>query len=374
MKNRLGIVGGGQLARMLTFEAKQLGFTVVVVDPTPRSPAGQVAEEQIDAQYDNAAAIKKLANLADFVTFDIESADSRALEALQKMGVQVSPAPRTLAMVKDKLGQKRYLLSKGIPVADFGEVSSVEDIAAAAETFGYPIMLKSRFGAYDGRGNAVIQTHEDILPAFTKLGGRDLYVERIISFTAEVAVMVARGHGGKLAIYPAVETVHRHNICHTVYAPPRIKNGIDAKAEALARKVAGVLEGEGVFGIEMFVTLAGEVLVNEVAPRVHNSGHHTIESSATSQFQQHIRAISGLPLGSTALKTPAVMINILGERSGPVEVFGLAKALAIPGVSVHIYGKADTRLQRKMGHITAIAKTLKQAEANALAARKAIRI
>lgn len=360
MKHRIGIVGGGQLGRMLAFEAKKLGFTVNVIDPTPNSPAGQVADHQIVADFKDEAAIKKLASMSDYLTFEIELA-------------QLSN--KTLNIIKDKLKQKQFLRTAKIPVAAFMEVSTKADIIQAAKQFGYPILLKARFDAYDGRGNAVIKSVSDIEAALEKLQGRQLYVEQFVPFTKELAVMVARSTRGEIAVYPVVETIHKNNICHTVLVPAPVAKPAINQAQKLAIQAMQHLKGAGVFGIEMFLTKNNQVLINELAPRVHNSGHYSIESCATSQFEQHIRAITGLPLGSTKLTVPAaVMVNILGDRQGPAQVQGLEKALKLPQVYVHIYGKAETKMERKMGHITAIAPTIKQALQNATKARQYIHI
>ncbi len=375
MKQRLGIVGGGQLGRMLTLDAKKLGFDVTVIDPTPASPAGQVADRQTVAAYDDAAAIRELAASVDYMTFEIESAGAGVLEELAEAGVAINPSPKTLGMIKDKLRQKRFLQGAGIPVADFAGVETIAEVKKVAKEFGYPLLLKARFGAYDGRGNAIIKAESEITLAWERLGGRELYVERFVPFTKEVAVIIARSMAGDTAVYQVVETVHCNNICHSVYAPARVGAATAHAATRLANRVAQELSGAGVFAIEMFVTESGKVLVNEIAPRVHNSGHLTVEASTTPQFEQHVRAVTGLPLGATELKVPAaVMINILGERSGVAEAQGLEQALAIPGVTVHLYGKAETRPERKMGHITAFADTIEAAERKAQAARKVISI
>ena len=375
MKYRLGIVGGGQLGRMLALEAKKMGFTVTVLDPTPASPAGQVSDEQIVADYKDEAAIRQLGEISDFLTFEIESANAEVLEELASKGLSINPSPGTLAIIKDKFRQKEFLRLNDIPVADFTAVTTAEDIQKAAEDFGYPLVLKARFDAYDGRGNAVIEDASEIPAAMEKLAGRLLYVEKWAPFVKELSVVVARNARGEIAAYPVVETVHKNNICHTVFSPARVNEETAVKAESLSVRVMECLQGAGVFGIEMFLTSTGQVLINEIAPRVHNSGHHTIEAAATSQFEQHVRAVTGLPLGPTNLTVPAaVMINILGERQAPAQVDGLHKALALPGVAVHIYGKAETKPERKMGHITAIAETLEEALNKAETARKHITI
>lgn len=375
MKNRIGIVGGGQLGRMLAFEAKRLGFQMMVIDPTPNSPAGQVVDSQILAPYQDEKAIRELAKQSDFLTFEIELANATILDELTDTGLQINPSAKTLSIIKDKYLQKQFLKKAKIPVADFVAVECEADIKNAAQKFAYPILLKARFDAYDGRGNALIKSEKEIPSALEKLKGRKVYVEKFVPFIKELAVMVARSTKGEIKAYPIVETMHKNNICHIVYAPAAIKKSLQKKAEKLATQVMKNLKGAGVFGIEMFLTKKGEVLINEIAPRVHNSGHYSIESCVTNQFQQHIRAITGLPLGSTKMLVPAaVMVNILGERIGSVDVKNLEKVLEIPGVYVHIYGKAETKLERKMGHITAIDKTIKKAYTKAIKARKLLSI
>lgn len=372
---KIGIVGGGQLGKMMTQEAKKMGFTVYVIDPTSDSPAGQIADKQIVADFKDEKAIRELASQVDVLTFEIELANSLVLVELQSKGLSVHPSPKTLDIIKDKLKQKKFLLSHNLPVASFIEVTAKEDIIRASKQFAYPLVLKARFDAYDGRGNAVIRNQKDIEKGLKKLDGRKLYIEKFIHFQKELAVMVARSTKGEIVVYPVVETVHKDNICHIVKVPAAIAKQVVKKAQKLAIKTMEYLKGAGVFGIEMFYTKEGKVFINEIAPRVHNSGHYSIESTLTSQFEQHIRAICGLPLGSTKLKVAAsVMINILGTRQGEAKITGLNKALAIAGVSVHIYGKKETRPQRKMGHITVVDDTVDKALKKAILARRYISI
>ena len=374
-EKRIGIVGGGQLGRMLAQAARGMGFTTIVLDPTPRGPAAQVADRELVGDFKNADAVRELAKEVDLLTFEIESANAEALHELAKQGMPVHPSAQTLAIIKDKLAQKTFLRKAGIPVADFMGVESVEDIHAAGKKFGYPFLLKARFDAYDGRGNALIKSISDIEEGMKKLEGRKLYVEKFVPFSKELAVVAVRGMSGEVATYPVVETIHRNNICHIVIAPAQIPQEAQVRAGKLAAQVLEKLGGVGVFGIEMFLAKNGDVLVNEIAPRVHNSGHHTIEACDVSQFENHIRAVTGLDIGSTRMKVPAaVMVNILGERSGKAEVTGLEEALKIPGVAVHVYGKLETRPERKMGHITATGKTVEEALEKATRARKHITI
>lgn len=371
----IGIVGGGQLGRMLTISAKKMGFTVIVTDPTPRSPAGQVADKQILGGYKDENATRELASLSDVVTIDAEFVNDAVLADVEARGKEVHPSPKTIAIIKDKLKQKTFLKKHAIPTAEFLSVSTKAAIKLAAKRFGYPLLLKARCDAYDGKGNVVLQKEKDIEKGMEKLRGRTVYVEKFVPFKKELAVMVARNTKGEIVVYPVVETIHKDNICDTVLVPARVSKKAKANARTLARKVISLLHGAGVFGIEMFLIKNDLVLINEIAPRVHNSGHYTIESCATSQFEQHIRAITGLPLGQTTLITKAsVMKNILGQKQGNGFPDGINKALKIPGVSLHIYGKHESRVGRKMGHITVLGETVDECLAKAQRARKALRI
>jgi len=384
MKKRIGIVGGGQLGRMLADAAHKLGFFVTVLDPTPNSPAAQVADGHILSDFKNKEKILELAKVSDVLTFEIESANAEALDELVAEGKIVHPSPKTLAIIKDKFEQKVFLRNHNVPVADFALIDSPEDALKQGEIFGYPYLLKARFDAYDGRGNFVIKSADDIPIAFEKFTRPDvggglkkspLYAEKFVPFIKELAVVSARGIDGKIVSFPVVETIHKNNICHIVRSPAPVSDEVKANAEQLAQQTLSALSGVGVFAVEMFLTNSGEVLVNEIAPRVHNSGHHTIEAFNSSQFEQHIRAITGMPLiGVKPSATSAVMINILGERSGLAQRGGLKEAEMLGNTAVHIYGKMETRPERKMGHITVLAETLEEAEKKAIKARKHISI
>jgi phosphoribosylaminoimidazole carboxylase PurK protein len=393
MKKRIGIVGGGQLGRLIAIDAKKLGFIVNVIDPTPNSPAGRIADHQIVANYNDEKAIRELAKISDFLTFEIELANAKILDELSEKGLQINPSAKTLTIIKDKLTQKQFLKKAKIPVADFVEIKSTsnssiteqwnnetlkqiaDEIKRVAKKIGYPFLLKARFDAYDGRGNALIKNEKQINKSLEKLRGRKLYVEKFVPFTKELAIMVGRNTKNEIISYPVVETIHKNNICHIVIAPAPVNKIILTKAKKLAEKVMKYLQGAGMFGIEMFLTKNEKVFINEIAPRVHNSGHYTIEATETSQFEQHARAITSMPFGSTKLKMPsAVMINILGERDGNAEPKGIKEAEKIPGVKVHIYDKLQTRKERKMGHITVVGNSLHETLKKAKQARKMITI
>lgn len=374
-KPTIGIVGGGQLGRMLTQAALPLGFNVVVVDPGQNCPAHQVGAAEITGNLYDQAALHELAKRSDVITVEIEHLDTLVLEALEKEGAVIHPAPATVRLIQDKYLQKVFLREHSVPVADFTEVNSTQDAEKALKSFGGKMLLKTRHGAYDGRGNMVVSSPADIKKAFELFDGKALYAERFVPFERELAVMVGRSTSGDVQAYPVVQTIHERNICVEVLSPAPVSKTVAQKTHTLAVTVANLLKGAGMYGIEMFLTPSGEVLVNEIAPRVHNSGHHTIEGNRTSQFEQHIRAITGLPLGDVSLTAPGtVMVNILGERNGETRVKGLRGALAIPDVHIHLYGKSPTKVDRKMGHLTATADTLETARKNAHAARGALDI
>ncbi len=371
----IGIVGGGQLGKMLTVAAKQMGFMVIITDPTPNSPAGQVADRQIVGGYKDAKATKDLAKLVDIVTVEAEFVNDEILQEIADSGKPVHPSPKTIGIIKDKLRQKEFLKKNKIPTAEFFLVEGKEDIEKALKKFGYPIYLKARNDAYDGKGNFLISRKSDIEKGLRKLSGRELYVEKFVPFIKEIAIMVARSTTGEIKSYPVVQTIHKDSVCDTVIAPAKISKKATENATKIAEKTMQKLKGAGVFGIEMFLIKDDFILINEIAPRVHNSGHYTIEASVTSQFEQHIRAITGLPLGSTEMMVKsAVMKNILGTRDGLGFPEGLERALRIPGVSYHLYGKKGARKSRKMGHLTVVGNSVKIALNNANKARRALKI
>jgi phosphoribosylaminoimidazole carboxylase PurK protein len=371
----IGILGGGQLGRMLTEAAIPLGKKVIVIDPGANSPASQVGATQIIAALQDEKAIHELSEKADVISIEIEHVNTLGLQKLWEKGIKISPYPSTISMIQDKLSQKHFLKTAGFPVADFMEISTKEMAEKALKHFGGKMLIKTRFGAYDGRGNMVVESLGDIDKAFEYFSEQKLYAEKFVPFEKELAVMIAKDSKGSVVCYPVVETLQVRNICLEVHAPAQIPDSTAAQAIEVAMKAGKHLDGPGVYGIEMFLTNDGNVLINEIAPRVHNSGHYTIEACATSQFSQAIRAISNMQLGPTSMIVPAaVMINILGEQNGPTQITGVAKAEQIPGVTVHMYGKSPTKIDRKMGHITATAKTITEARNKAKQARALIGI
>ena len=371
----VGILGGGQLARMTAEAAAMLGVEVAILEHEANSPAGRIAAREVTGAWMDEQALDALATDALVVTLENEFVEVAALEWLAARGVPVFPTARTLAAVQDKLEQKQHMRAAGIPLPNFAEVTRPEDITGAGEAWGWPLVLKARRNGYDGYGNATLHEPEDIAHACAQLGWpeRALLVEAWAPFTRELAVMVARGREGACVVYPVVETVQQHHICHIVRAPAEGDAAMLDHAAAIARQAVETIDGVGVFGVELFELADGSMLYNEIAPRPHNSGHYTIEGCVTSQFENHLRAVLGLPLGSAAMVAPAaVMVNLLGRRIGPARADGLAQALAIPGAHIHIYGKLASRIGRKMGHVTALGATVAEAEAAARAAADAI--
>lgn len=369
---RIGLIGGGQLGRMMVKAAKRLGCTCVVLDPYPRSPAGQVAGHQIIGGYHDPAKLRELAESCDVVTFELENIDTETLAQLQREGYVIHPAPALLSVLQDKLTQKQFLEQHGIPTAEFVEMPEPE--LQAFESFGFPLVQKARRGGYDGRGVAVMPKAED----FTKHLPVASLVERFIPAKKELAVMVARNQEGECIAYPTVEMCFRsgENVLDLLLCPAAVRVEVAAAAEVLAMRTIDALQGVGVFGVEMFLTQDDQLLVNEIAPRTHNSGHHTIEACITDQFEQHLRAILGLPLGATDLLSPAAMINLLGDsaaRGRPV-IEGMAAALGIEGVCLHLYGKAEVTPYRKMGHVTVLDPDLDAARRKAEQVRDLIKI
>jgi len=358
----LGILGGGQLGRMITLAAHNLGVRVVVLDPTPNCPAALVGARQIIGSFMDATLIAELISSVDVVTVEIEHVNADALKLAENAQGKVHPSPETLSLVQDKYLQKCAMREAGIPLGAFKSVESIDDVINAASEYGYPIMLKSRKLAYDGRGNVPVRTPEDVPAAFSQLSSKgSLYVEKWVTFKRELAVIVARSSSreSQIACYEAVETVQRDSICHVVVAPAQIPPAILRIAQSVAKQAVSQLSGGGVFGVELFELEDGSVLFNEMAPRVHNSGHFSIEACETSQFEQHVRCVMGLPLGSTSMRVNAsVMINVLGGGGSSEEDVARTwsiceRSLSYPGASCHWYSKAGgVALGRKVGHIT----------------------
>ncbi|MEN9360932.1 MAG: hypothetical protein RL095_2467 [Verrucomicrobiota bacterium] len=355
----IGIIGGGQLGKMMVQAAKTLGFTVVVLDPYPNSPAGQVADREITGSLADPVKLRELVTQCDFTTYDIEHIETSELIRLADEGHIIRPDPRVLALTQDKLTQKQRLLDSGLAVPAFVKLESRDP--QEFRQFGFPLVQKTRKGGYDGKGVMLMRSEADL----AKVLPGDSMLERCVDIDLELAVMTVRGADGEVRSYPTVEMTFdsRCNALDTVIVPARISPELDAAAQKLARQCIDALGGVGIFGVEMFLDKQGRLSVNEVAPRPHNSGHYTIEACVTSQFEQHIRAVAGLPLGDCSQIRATVSMNLLGEPgfSGPPVVRGLEESLALPGVHFHLYGKPETRPLRKMGHVTVTAANLGEA-------------
>jgi len=348
---RVGIVGGGQLARMMAEAAPAIGLSITVLDPAQNAPASEFAP-QIVAAYDDLEALQALASTSDVVTIDIEAVSAASLAALEAVNVRVAPSSKVLGIIQDKLLQKEFLNAAGLPGGRYAGVDEVAQVVA----FGLPCILKARRHGYDGRGVKRVQTAEE---ASEFLGHGPCLAEELVDIKRELAVMIARNTAGETALYPVVEAEFdpAANILNTIIAPALVTPEIAARCDEQAMQAVAALDGVGIFGIEFFLTHSGEVILNEISPRPHNSGHYTIEACATSQFEQHLRAVSGLPLGATTLLQPATSFNLLGapEAHGEPAYHGLDTAIATPGVAVHLYGKHRVSPYRKMGHVTVTA-------------------
>ncbi|KAG2476677.1 MAG: N5-carboxyaminoimidazole ribonucleotide synthase [Nitrosopumilales archaeon] len=350
----LGIIGGGQLGMMLTEAAKKMPekiSKIIVLDPTLNCPAAKVGAQQIVASFKDENAIVDLANQSDILTYEIESGNSKVLKSVEDK-VEINPSPETLQIIQDKLIQKKILAENNIPVADFFEIESLSDLKNKIPNFGFPVLLKVRRDAYDGRGNIKINSESEIKSAYDSFDGKSLFLEKFIDFKMEVSVIAARNTKGEIATYPLVENIHEENILRMTIAPARVSSAISEKAKQVAIRTMEVLKGAGVFGIEMFVTENNDIMINEIAPRVHNSGHHTLQSSKTTQFEQHLRAILGLELGNTELVYHTIMYNILG----PKDFTGKYKPVKIESDNVFLkmYGKEESKPKRKLGHFNVV--------------------
>lgn len=378
LSKKVGIIGGGQLGKMLVSEASKMNIYTIVLDPDKDSPAARLANKRIVASFDDHAALLELAKQTDILTCEFEHISTEALSFLESKGYTVYPSAKKLEIIQNKFNQKTELKNNGIPVGEFFSIDSIEEIKESIKIFNYPIVLKTSVGAYDGKGNSIIRCEEDIEKAFMELGGNTLplYVEKFIPFDKEISVLCCGSVNGEIVIYPIAENIHKDSILYETSVPAMISDSQGNNAIEIARKVYKIFGSAGVLCVEMFLTKSGDILVNEVAPRPHNSGHYTIEGCITSQFENHIRAVVGLPLGKTDLIIPTVMRNILGEISfkGDPVVVGVYEALAIEGLKLHIYGKKETKPKRKMGHMTITASTLDKAREKADKAFKIIKI
>ncbi len=367
----IGILGGGQLGQMTAVAARRLGYRSVVLDPDPASPAAQVADQLIQGSLEDRASIEAMAQHAAVVTYEFENVSADAVAALAER-VPVHPSSDILKTSQHRLREKAAVVRLGGQVPPFAAVGSPADLEAALSSLRLPVVIKTATGGYDGKGQAVARTAAEARAAVVQLLQvcDTLIAEEQVDLALELSVICARDQQGRLATYPAAENRHVHGILDVSSTPARASGAVLGRADAVARQVATGLGLVGVMAVEMFVDQQGRVLVNEIAPRPHNSGHHTIEASATSQFEQLVRMVAGLPLGDTRVARPAAMANLLGDWWGPDGTPpDVARMLAVPGVSLHLYGKAAARPGRKMGHLTAVGDTVEDAVARVLKAR-----
>ncbi|MGF9563372.1 5-(carboxyamino)imidazole ribonucleotide synthase [Neorhizobium sp. JUb45] len=342
----IGIIGGGQLGRMLAMAAARLNFRTIILEPQADCPAAQVANAQITAAYDDPAALEELARLCNIVTYEFENVPVTAAETLART-VPVYPPAKALDVAQDRLTEKRFLNGCGIETAKFHAVDSQADLEAALADFGGQGVLKTCRMGYDGKGQRVFRGGENLTGAFDSLGGVPLILESFVAFEREVSIIAARGIDGAIACYDPAENVHRNGILHTSTLPARVLDTTAQTARQAAEKLLAALDYVGVIGMEFFVMPDGALIANEIAPRVHNSGHWTEAACIISQFEQHIRAVSGLPLGNPHRHSDCVMTNLIGD-----DINDLPEWLKRKNAYVHLYGKAEARPGRKMGHVT----------------------
>ena len=342
----IGVLGGGQLGRMMALAARRMGYRVVVLDPSARCPTAQVADGVVVGALDDLAAAKHLAAQVDVITLDTEHVPADLLDALEPIA-PVRPGARVLRTIQDRLTQKQFLDGLGLPQATW---APADDLEAALAKVGRPAILKVRRAGYDGKGQARVEPGADAAAALATLRGEPAVAEALVRFAREVSVVLARGMGGEIRIFPLAENVHRRHVLHTTRAPAPMPAAQRARAEGIAVAIAEALGHVGVLAVEMFELPDGQLLVNELAPRTHNSGHYTYGACATSQFEQHVRAVCGLPLGDPRALTGAVMVNLIGDlwRAGPP---AWAAVLARPEARLHLYGKDAPAPGRKMGHV-----------------------
>ncbi|HEY1867792.1 MAG TPA: 5-(carboxyamino)imidazole ribonucleotide synthase [Candidatus Cybelea sp.] len=347
----IGVIGGGQLGRMFALDAKRMGYCVVTLDPQEHSPCGQVADEQIVAAYDDLAAIEELGRRTDVITYEFENIAIGSVRHLEKLGYRVTPSSSVLHVTQNRILEKQFARNAGLATTEFARVCNVEDLTRAAERVGFPALLKTVRGGYDGKGQWRADSLEDAAAALDAANGAELVFERKVSLACELSVIATRDGHGEIVAYPVVENTHDRGILTMSIAPARIDGTIAARARDAAATVGRELGIVGTYCVEFFLSTGGDVLVNEIAPRPHNSGHYTIDVTPCSQYEQHVRAICELPLSPPRLLANAIMMNVLGEGTGD-HLAGIAQLLSDPSIVLHVYGKRHAVARRKMGHFT----------------------
>lgn len=352
----IGIIGGGQLGRMMALAAKAKGFRIAVLDPTENSPCGQIADIEIIGEYDSLEAIKELAEASDVVTYEFENINAEALDWLCAHAY-VPQGSELLEITQDRTKEKAAIQNAGCEVAPYAVITTEKDIYDNIEKLGYPAVLKTSRGGYDGKGQLVIKSEQDLKNAEKLLEKGVCVLEKWIPFEKEISVIICRNISGETAVFPVGENIHKENILHQTLVPAIITDAAEEKAIRAANQLAEALGLVGTLAVEMFLTQDGQIFINELAPRPHNSGHYSIEACETSQFEQHIRAVCNWPLGSTELLKPAVMVNILGEHQEPL----LEKIPELNDWKIHLYGKKEAKYKRKMGHVTLLRNSVEEA-------------
>ena len=342
----LGVIGGGQLGRMLALAAARLGFDVAVLEPEAGSPAARVAAHSIVAAYDDPAGLEALARLSDVITFEFENVPAAAVDRLAALGADVAPGARALAVAQDRVAEKTFLNAAGAPTVAFAAVDDAASAAEAVAKIGAPALMKTRREGYDGKGQRWVEHAADAAAVFAALGGRPVIVEAAADFVRELSVIAARGRDGAIAVYPLAENHHEGGVLRRSTAPARAPVEVAAQAERIAHLILNGLDYVGVMGIELFELPDGRLLVNEIAPRVHNTGHWTQDGCEVDQFEQHVRAVAGWPLAPTAALARVEMLNLLGD-----EVDAWTRLAAEPETRLHLYGKREAKPGRKMGHV-----------------------
>lgn len=342
----LGILGGGQLGRMLALAAARLGFDVAVLERDADSPAGRAAAHTIVGAYDDPVALEALAAVAQVVTFEFENVPAESVLKLQALGVEVAPGAEALAVAQDRIAEKQFLNASGAPTVAFASADSAEEAVAATASMGAPVLMKTRRDGYDGKGQRWVEHAAAAATAFAELGGVPVILEAPADFVRELSIIAARGRDGATAIYPLAENHHEAGVLRRSLAPAQISDDLALQAEKIAARILKGLNYVGVVGVELFELKDGRLLVNEIAPRVHNTGHWTQDGCAVDQFEQHIRAVAGWPLGPTTPHARVEMLNLLGEEAGT-----WARLAQEPDTRVHLYGKRDAKPGRKMGHV-----------------------
>ena len=367
----IGVIGGGQLGRMLALEARRMGYRVCVLDPDPRGPAAQVADEHIAGPYDGTDALQELAHRADVITYEFEHINADAVAAVEQLR-PVYPGSALLRMTQHRVREKETLARLGFPLPAFHPVASYADVEAGIQRVGLPAVLKTATGGYDGKGQVVVGTTAEAHAAFDLLWPMSptLVLEEYVRLGKELSVVCARNARGQVACYPPAENIHRRGVLDITLAPALVPAVVATQAHNLATRLVQELKVVGLLAVEFFLTESGRLLVNELAPRPHNSAHYTLDACVTSQFEQLVRVLCNLPLGETEPLAPSVMVNLLGDLWEDTDgAPNFARALEVPGVTLHLYGKAEPRPGRKMGHLCAVAPTLEVAHARALRAR-----